>query len=540
MSGRIIAGGIELTRDALVARGEQVAAGLAAMGVREGDVIAVLLRNGMPYLEIIQACKRLGCYYCPINWHYTAEEVAFLVTDSGAKLVIAEDDLWRQVWTALPKGLPALRVMGGGKSVAGNIDVAAGVSDPNESAPNESDPNNFEANNFEANDFQAITFEANNYETWRNAQSRYDGPLVAPRGHMAYTSGTTGRPKGVVRQPFPVARLPEHLAAVEAVVEQAYGLRPGCRALLPAPVYHSAPSVFAQVALRVCDTLVLTARFDPIEVLRLIEQHRIDTIYLVPIMYVRLLKLDARTRASFDLSSLRFVASTGAPCAPELKQAMIDWLGPVVHETYASSEAGMVTVIDSHEARAKPGSAGRPIGPAQVRVYAEDGSLCAPGEVGRIYVRQPAYADFTYRNHPEARQAVERDGLIGLGDLGYVDEDGYLFVCDRESDLVISGGVNIYPAEIEHHLTQYPGVADCAVFGVPDAEFGERLLGLIQPAPDATVNVQDALQWLAGRVARYKIPRDLQLRPALPRDDNGKIAKRRLRAEFWEGQARKV
>jgi long-chain acyl-CoA synthetase len=500
MSGLIIAGDLQLDRDALAARGEQVAAGLAAMGIREGDVIAVLLRNGMPYLEIIQACKRLGCYYCPINWHYTADEVAFLVNDSGAKLLIAEDDLWRQVCGALPAGLPVLRVMA------------------------------------EAN----AAFEANDYEAWRNAQPRYDGPLVAPRGHMAYTSGTTGRPKGVVRQPFPVDRLAEHLAAVEAVVEQAYGLRQGSRALLPAPIYHSAPSVFAQVALRVCDTLVLTRRFDAVEVLRLIEQHRIDTIYLVPIMYVRLLKLDAQTRASFDLSSLRFVASTGAPCAPELKRAMIDWLGPVVHETYASSEAGMVTAIDSHEALAKPGSAGRPIGPAQVRIYAEDGSVCAPGQVGRIYVRQPAYADFTYRNHPEARQEVERDGLIGLGDLGYVDEDGYLFVCDRESDLVISGGVNIYPAEIEHHLMQYPGVADCAVFGVPDPEFGERLLGLVQPAPGAALDLEDAMAWLTSRIARYKVPRGLEMRQALPRDDNGKIAKRRLRAEFWEGHARKV
>jgi long-chain acyl-CoA synthetase len=500
MSGLIIAGDLQLDRDALAARGEQVAAGLAAMGIREGDVIAVLLRNGMPYLEIIQACKRLGCYYCPINWHYTADEVAFLVNDSGAKLLIAEDDLWRQVCGALPAGLPVLRVMA------------------------------------EAN----AAFEANDYEAWRNAQPRYDGPLVAPRGHMAYTSGTTGRPKGVVRQPFPVDRLAEHLAAVEAVVEQAYGLRQGSRALLPAPIYHSAPSVFAQVALRVCDTLVLTQRFDAVEVLRLIEQHRIDTIYLVPIMYVRLLKLDAQTRASFDLSSLRFVASTGAPCAPELKRAMIDWLGPVVHETYASSEAGMVTAIDSHEALAKPGSAGRPIGPAQVRIYAEDGSVCAPGQVGRIYVRQPAYADFTYRNHPEARQAVERDGLIGLGDLGYVDEDGYLFVCDRESDLVISGGVNIYPAEIEHHLMQYPGVADCAVFGVPDPEFGERLLGLVQPAPGAALDLEGAMAWLTSRIARYKVPRGLEMRQALPRDDNGKIAKRRLRAEFWEGHARKV
>ncbi|HCW20479.1 AMP-binding protein [Achromobacter sp.] len=500
MNGRIIAGSVSLDRDALTARGEQVAAGLAAMGVREGDVIAVLLRNGMPYLEIIQACKRLGCYYCPINWHYTGDEVAFLVTDSGAKLLIAEADLWQAVRTALPAGLPVLQV-------GGAADAA---------------------------------LEATDYDAWRNMQRRHDGPLVAPRGHMAYTSGTTGRPKGVVRQPFPVERLAEHLAAVEDVVEQAYGLRQGSRALLPAPIYHSAPSVFAQVALRVCDTLVLMPRFDPVEVLRLIERHRIDTIYLVPIMYVRLLKVDARTRASFDLSSLRFVASTGAPCAPELKRAMIDWLGPVVHETYASSEAGMVTVIDSHEALAKPGSAGRPIGPAQVRIYAEDGSLCAPGQVGRIYVRQPAYADFTYRNHPEARQAVERDGLIGLGDLGYVDKDGYLFVCDRESDMVISGGVNIYPAEIEHQLMQYPGVADCAVFGVPDPEFGERLLGLVQPAPEVVLDVEDAMRWLSARIARYKVPRELQLRQALPRDDNGKIAKRRLRAEFWEGQARKV
>jgi len=516
MTARIIAGDLSLTRDALVARGEQVAAGLAAMGVREGDVIAVLLRNGMPYLEIIQACKRLGCYYCPINWHYTADEVAFLVADSGAKVLIAEDDLWRQVHAALPAGLPALRVAAKGDARAAPLSEDDGDGDGDGSG------------------------HGADYHAWRDAQPRYDGPLVAPRGHMAYTSGTTGRPKGVVRQPFPVDRLAEHLAAVESVVEQAYGLRPGCRALLPAPIYHSAPSVFAQVALRVCDTLVLTARFDPLEVLRLIQQHRIDTVYLVPIMYVRLLKLDAPTRASFDLSSLRFVASTGAPCAPELKRAMIDWLGPVIHETYASSEAGMVTVIDSHEELAKPGSAGRPIGPAQVRVYADDGRVCAPGEVGRIYVRQPAYADFTYRNHPDARLAVERDGLIGLGDLGYVDEDGYLFVCDRESDLVISGGVNIYPAEIEHHLTQYPGVADCAVFGVPDAEFGERLLGLIQPAPDTDINVQDLTQWLSTRIARYKVPRELLLRPALPRDDNGKIAKRRLRAEFWEGQARKV
>lgn len=495
----IHAGGQSLSGAALAARGEQVAAGLAARGLREGDVIAVLLRNGLPYLEIIQACKRLGCYYCPINWHFTAAEVAFLVEDSGARLLIASADLWLPLRDALPAGLPVL-LAGPGASQSG----------------------------------------AEDYDAWRERQPPYDGPRVAPRGHMAYTSGTTGRPKGVVRAPFPLEHLARHLEQVEAVVEAAYGLRPGCRALLPAPIYHSAPSVFAQVALRVCETFVLTDRFDPVEVLRLIEAHRIDTVYLVPIMYVRMLKLDGATRAAHDLSSLRFVASTGAPCAPEIKRAMIEWLGPVVHETYASSEAGMVTVIDSHEALARPGSAGRPIGGAQVRIYGEDGTPCAAGQVGRIHVRQPAYADFTYRNNPEARAEVEKDGLIGLGDLGYLDADGYLYVCDRESDLVISGGVNIYPAEVEHQLMQYPGVADCAVFGVPDDEYGERLMALVQPAAGASPEPVEMTQWLAGRIARYKVPRELRLRPELPRDDNGKIAKRRLRAEFWAGRQRKV
>lgn len=495
----IHAGGQHLSGAALAARGVQVAAGLAAMGVREGDVIAVLLRNGLPYLEIIQACKRLGCYYCPINWHFTAAEAAFLIEDSGARLLIAHADLWLPLRDALPASLPVLLV-GPGASQSGPAD----------------------------------------YDAWRDRQQPYDGPRVAPRGHMAYTSGTTGRPKGVVRAPFPLEHLARHLEQVEAVVEAAYGLRPGSRALLPAPIYHSAPSVFAQVALRVCETFVLTDRFDPVEVLRLIEAHRIDTVYLVPIMYVRLLRLDAATRAAHDLSSLRFVASTGAPCAPEIKRAMIEWLGPVIHETYASSEAGMVTVIDSHEALARPGSAGRPIGGAQVRIYAEDGSPCAAGQVGRIHVRQPAYADFTYRNNPQARADVEKDGLIGLGDLGYLDADGYLYVCDRESDLVISGGVNIYPAEVEHQLMQYPGVADCAVFGVPDDEYGERLMALVQPVAGASPDPETLTQWLGERIARYKVPRELQLRSELPRDDNGKIAKRRLRAEFWAGRQRQV
>lgn len=504
MTGLVIAAGATLDLPSLARRGEQLAAGLAALGVGEGDVVAALLRNGMPYLELIQACRRLGCYYCPINWHFTAGEVAYLVEDSGAKVLIAGADLHDRIAHALQPGLPVLRV----------ADPAA-RHDPARPAWRD-------------------------YDAWRDSHAPYAGPAVAPRGHMAYTSGTTGRPKGVVRQPFPLAELARRQAGMNAVVERAYGLREGARALLPAPIYHSAPSVFAQMALRLCERFVVTQRFDPVEVLELIARHRIDTVYMVPIMYVRLLKLAPAVRAAYDLSSVRFVACTGAPCAPDVKRAMIEWFGPVIHETYASSETGMVTAIDSAQALAKPGSVGLPIGDAVVRIYGPDGAVCAPGQVGRIYVRQPVYADFTYRGNPQARAAVERDGLIGLGDLGYLDEDGFLFVCDRESDMVISGGVNIYPAEIEQHLLQFPGVADCAVIGVPDDEYGERLLALLQPAPGSDIAPQAVGQWLAARVAGYKVPRDIRVEPQLPRDDSGKIAKRKLRAAHWSGRDRKV
>jgi long-chain acyl-CoA synthetase len=322
-------------------------------------------------------------------------------------------------------------------------------------------------------------------------------------------------------------------------VEQAYGLRPGCRALLPAPIYHSAPSVFAQVALRVCDTLVLMPRFDPVDVLRLIQQHRIDTVYLVPIMYVRLLKLTEEERNRYDLSSLRFVASTGAPCAPEIKRRMIDWLGPVIYETYASSETGMITVMDPRDAATRPGSAGRPVCDAQVRILREDGAPCATGEVGLIYSRQPAYPDFTYRGNDEARAKIDRDGLVTLGDMGYLDAEGYLYVCDRASDMVISGGVNIYPAEIEHALLRHPDVVDCAVFGVPDDEYGERLVAVVQTGREG-LQAEPVIDWLRGQIAGFKIPRQIEFTAALPRDDNGKIAKRRLRDAWWGDRQRRV
>ena len=478
-------------------RGRRLAGGLAALGLVEGDVVAVLLRNDPTFVDVIHACRIGGFYYCPLNWHFKPAELVFILTDSGARAAIGHADLLAAAEQVLPSGVPVLAV-GGSSS------------------------------------------RAHHYEAWLAGQPTYAGPPASPRGHMAYTSGTTGRPKGVRRAAVPLAEVPAARRRTLGAVEAAFGVSPGSRVLIPAPLYHSAPSVIAQAASQVAELLMLTPRFDAEETLASIARERIDVVYLVPVMYARLLKLPAEVRARYDLSSLRFVASTGAPCSPDVKAAMIDWLGPIVHESYASSESGMVTAIGPADAIARPGSVGRPIGDAVVRILHADGEPCAAGEIGLIHVRQPAYADFTYQNQPEARRAIERDGLITLGDMGYVDADGYLYVCDRATDMVISGGVNIYPAEIEHALVRCAGVLDCAVFGVPDDEYGERLHALVQPEPGAPPDPAALVAELRAMLAGYKVPRDIEIVASLPRDDNGKIAKRLLRAAYWSGRARQI
>ncbi|SDP63333.1 long-chain acyl-CoA synthetase [Ralstonia sp. 25mfcol4.1] len=478
-------------------RGMRLAGGLRRLGLEEGNVVAVLLRNDPVFADVVFACRAAGTYYCPVNWHFMAEEVRYLLEDSGARALIVHADLLPAVQATVPAGVAVL-VVGG------------------------SHPDAIE------------------YEPWLAAQTAYDGPRVAPRGHLAYTSGTTGRPKGVLRQAVPLADLDAQQDRLRSLIRQAYGIVPGCRALMAAPLYHSAPSVYVQNALQMAERLVLAPRFDAEQVLALVEKHRIDVLYLVPIMYVRLLKLPPEVRAKYDLSSIRFVASTGSPCSPEVKRAMLDWLGPVIHETYASSEAGLVTVATPEDAAARPGTAGRPVDEASVRIIDENGRPCAPGEVGLVYVRQPAYPDFTYLNNDPARREIDIDGRVTLGDMGYVDADGYLFICDRASDMVISGGVNIYPAEIEHELVRYPGVADCVVFGVPDDEYGERLHGVIEPVPGADVESAAVIEWLRGRLSGFKVPRSIEIVERLPRDETGKLAKRRLRDQHWAGRQRRV
>jgi long-chain acyl-CoA synthetase len=288
------------------------------------------------------------------------------------------------------------------------------------------------------------------------------------------------------------------------------------------------------------ELLVLEPKFDAERTLALIDEFKLTHAYLVPTMYVRLLRLDERIKKRYDVSSMRFVSSTGSPCPAEIKRAMIEWWGPVFNESYAASELGYLTSITSSEALRKPGSAGRPLGKARISIRDTAGRELPQGEVGLIYARQPAFPDFTYNNDPDARRKIEVDGLWSMGDMGYLDADGYLYVCDRASDMVISGGVNIYPAEIEAVLALMPGVRDCAVFGIPDEEFGEALCAAVQPDPGATLTAGEVQDFLRSRISSYKVPRKVDFHPALPREDSGKIFKRRLRAPYWEKSGRRI
>jgi long-chain acyl-CoA synthetase len=479
-AGGLACGGGFIPRTELEARAAQGASALEALGVAEGDVVAVMLYNRPEYLELMLACRRLGAYWCPINWHFKADEARHILEDSRAKLLIAEPGLY-----------------------AGERVIC---------------------------DWPAL----------RARHAPWQGPARAPRLGMFYTSGTTGRPKGVRRLPPSPADAPRLAELAARAWRIALGFEPGARALLSAPLYHSAPNSYALQAILHDCTLWLEPKFDAEGTLGLIERERITHAYMVPTMFARLLKLPEAVRARYDVSSMRHVISMGSPCAPEVKRAMIDWWGPVIHESYAASEFGLVTFITGAEALERPGSAGRSLPSASVKVLDRAGRELPPGEVGLIYARNRAYPDFTYANDDAARRAIEREGLCTLGDMGYLDADGYLYVCDRDSDMVISGGVNIYPAEVEAALVTMPGVADCAVFGIPDAEFGEALAAAVQPQPGARLEATDVQAWLRERLAGYKVPRTIEFMETLPREDSGKIFKRRLKQPWWEGSGRRI
>jgi long-chain acyl-CoA synthetase len=479
----------------------RVLAGLHALNCQQGDTIAVMLRNSPEYVALVLACRQAGLYLASINWHFKALEARHILEDSAARALFVHEDLLPAMHTGIPDGIAVITV------------------------PRDSDDDTPGA------------------QDWQRFGT--DLPPMPPRtgfahGAIAYTSGTTGKPKGVRRIAPPAGQastMEQQLLQVSSIV---YGTGEGLTAYLAAPIYHSAAIAYLQHFCRLNATLVLEPRFDAEKALQLFERHRVTHAYLVPTMYQRLLALPPEVRTRYDLSSLRHVASTGSPCAVPLKQAMIEWLGPIVTEAYGSSEAGYTTFASAADWQRHPGSAGCPLPHADVRILHDAGHPVPANTVGLIYVRQHAVPDFSYINRPEARAAIEREGLITLGDMGYLDDDGFLFICDRQSDMVISGGVNIYPAEIESVLHTMPGLADCAVFGIPDAEFGEALAAAVQARDGHTLSTADVQAFLRERIANYKVPRVVEIHASLPREDTGKIFKRRLREPHWAQHQRAI
>ena len=473
--------------------------GFQALGLTAGDTVAALLPNGVTALAVYFAAIETGLYVVPVNWHQAAAEVAYILGDSAAGVFVAHERF-------------AL--------AAGQAAGLAGVS------------HRFAVGSVPG--FEPLGTLGDD--------GSYERPF--PRTHgapMLYTSGTSGRPKGV-RRPLTGAD-PDGAAATAAWFFHLFGLAPfeGHVHLCGSPLYHTAVLNFAAISVQLGHPVVLMDGWDPEDALRLIERHRVTHTHTVPTQFRRMLALPGAVRARYDTSSLRAVIHSAAPCPPEVKWQMIAWLGPVIVEYYAATEGGG-TLITSQEWLRKPGSVGLPWAGSQVRVLDRAGQEVAPGQQGLVYMKMGS-SSFAYHRDEEKTRAARAGDLFTVGDIGYLDSDGYLFLCDRSSDVIISGGVNIYPAEIEAELSGHPAVADAAVFGIPHDDWGEEVKAMVEPVAGAQPGpalTDELLAFLAGRVARFKLPRTIDYTAQLPRDPNGKLYKRRLRDPYWAGRERAI
>ncbi|HWS74283.1 MAG TPA: acyl-CoA synthetase [Quisquiliibacterium sp.] len=493
----------------------QAAAGFESLGLKAGDGVALCLRNDFPFYEAGMGAGQLGVYAVAMNWHYTVDEASYLLKDSGAKALVIHADLLAPIREAIPEGVKLLVV-----PVPPELQAAYGIPPELARVP------------------EGLT----DWDAWREGFEPRTAPPEPMPSAIIYTSGTTGRPKGV-RRPTPTA---ERRAAADRVFARSYGFGGGFDdpstvvTAIVGPIYHSAPNAHANYSYRMGADVVIMPRFDAEELLALIQKHRITHLNMVPIMFNRLLKLPEEVRRRYDLSSLRFVAHAAAPVSPPVKRAMIEWWGPIVNEYYGSTEMSNVTFCTAQEWLDHPGTVGRVVPDAEVRIVDAEGKDLPPRAIGEVIGRVHGVGDFTYHGDPEKRKRVEKRGLISPGDVGYFDEDGFLYLCDRSNDMIISGGVNIYPAQIEAQLHRMPEVADCAVFGIPDDEYGEAVCAVVQAQPGCSPTEADVRAFLRQHVAGYMVPRRVEFMSELPREDSGKIFKRKLRQPYWENAGRSI
>ncbi|MEU1366704.1 acyl-CoA synthetase [Streptomyces sp. NPDC005803] len=482
------------TAGRLHAEANRMVHGLRAAGLEEGDAFAVVLPNGVEFLTAYLAASQAGFYLVPVNHHLVGPEIAWIVSDSGAKVLIAHERFAEASTAAADEaGLPASHRYGVGT------------------------PDGFRP----------------------YAELLENRPVSPPEGRtlgwvMNYTSGTTGRPRGI-RRPLS-GKLPEesYLGGFLGI----FGIKPfdGNVHLVCSPLYHTAVLQFAGAALHIGHPLVLMDKWSPEEMLRAMDTHRCTHTHMVPTQFHRLLALPAEVRQRYDVSAMRHAIHGAAPCPDHVKRAMIDWWGRCVEEYYAASEGGGAFATADDWLK-KPGTVGRAWPISELAVFDDDGNRLGPGELGTVYMKMST-GGFSYHKD-EGKTRKNRIGdFFTVGDLGVLDEDGYLFLRDRKIDMIISGGVNIYPAEIESALLSHPAVADAAVFGIPHADWGEEVRAVVEAAEGHEAGDElaaDILGHCAERLAGYKRPKTLGFITTMPRDPNGKLYKRRLREPYWEG-----
>ncbi|MCS6987865.1 MAG: acyl-CoA synthetase [Sphingomonadaceae bacterium] len=479
--------GETLTYAGLEARSNRMAQLFRHLGLKRGDTVAYFLLNGIDYLPLCWAAQRSGLIFTCISTKLTADEAGYIVRDCGAKLLVASAELG-----AVARELPAVPNR---LAVGGAIDGFTPLEDALAPHP----------------------------ETRIADES--------PGRDMLYSSGTTGRPKGVIG-PLPEGPIdqPDPLLML---VTNLYGFGPDTIYLSPAPLYHAAPLRYCMAVHRAGGTVIVMEKFDAERFLALIERHRVTHSQVVPTMFVRMLKLPEDVRRRYDLSSIRAIIHAAAPCPIEVKERMIEWLGPRIYEYYSATEGAGFTAIGPEEWLRKKGSVGKAL-LGEIRIVDEQGNLLPPGREGRIYFH--GGPPVQYHNDPQKTAEVTGPHGTTFGDIGYVDEDGYLFLTDRASYMIISGGVNVYPQETENVLIMHPKVADVAVIGVPDEELGEAVKAVVQPRDWADAGPELAAELIAycrARLSPIKCPKSVDFDPELPRHDTGKLYKRLLKERYW-------
>ena len=494
--------GTVVTFGEMEARANQLAHLFRKAGLREGDAVAMLMENNEHFHTVMWAARRSGLYYVPINTHLTAAEAAYIIDNSAAKAIVgtaAMRPVLEGLAEHLPKGLPPLLITADGAA-------------------------------------SSATDTSSDLDGWlRYPECVADQPVTPIDDEiegdlLQYSSGTTGRPKGIKRE---LPHLPPSEAPGLMTMLVSFWMNPEGVYLSPAPLYHTAPSVWSLTMQAAGIPVVVMEKFDAEGTLDAIARHGVTHGQFVPVMFTRMLKLPEAVRNSYDISSLERVMHAAAPCPVEIKKQMIDWWGPIVDEYYASSEAIGSTLISAEEWLAHPGSVGKPM-VGNVHILDEEGNELPPGQAGEIYFE--SNMSFEYLNDAEKTAASRHHtGWMTVGDIGYLDDDGYLYLTDRRHHMIISGGVNIYPQEAENMLVTHPKVMDAAVFGIPDDEMGQSVKGVIQlvdPADAGDELAEELLVWLRDRLAHYKCPRTISFEAQLPRTDTGKLYKQELITKY--------